>query len=87
MHAHPQQIPGPGKHLLGRLAGEGEQKNGGGRNPLFHQIGQTVDYRPGLAAPGPGNDQQRTFRGRNGSILGGIEFVFVIDEHENSVMR
>ena len=53
------QLSGTPQHLLGCLAGEGEQQNILGTHSLIQQIGNPVHKGTGLAASGSCNDQNR----------------------------
>ena len=74
-----QQMHRPGQHLPGGLAGEGQQQNSPGVHPLFHQIRQAVDQGAGLAAAGPGNDQDRSLQGSHRLVLGRVELLLIIN--------
>jgi hypothetical protein len=67
------------QHFLRRLAGEGEQKNGGRGHARLHQPGQTVDNGARFAAARPGNDQNRPRQSGGGFILRRIEIALVVD--------
>ena len=69
----------PGEHLPGGLAGKGEEQDGAGVHPLFHQIGQAIDQGAGLAAARPGDDQDRPLQSGHRLILSRIELLVVIN--------
>jgi len=63
---------GPGEHVAGGAAGEGQQQDPAGRHPLAAvQPRRPRDQRPGLPGARPGQHQQRTavLRGRPPLLL------------------
>ena len=65
----------PLDHLPGRTAGEREQEDPFGRDPLGHQPGDARAQRRGLARAGTREDQQRVARVRGSRTLLDVEFV------------
>ena len=74
-----EQVRGPGEHLPGGLAGEGEEQDIFRVHPLIHQISQTVHQGAGLAAPRPGDDQHRPICLGDGLVLGRVELALIVD--------
>ena len=75
-----EELCGPGEHLLGGLAGEGEEQDVFRVHPLFfHQVGQAVDQGAGLAAARAGDDQDRALGGGDGLVLGRVQFALIVD--------
>jgi hypothetical protein len=69
-----QQLPDPLAHLARRLVGEGDGEDALRRNPAgSDQVGDPVGQDPGLAAPGPGQHQQRPLGDLDGPALLRIE--------------
>ena len=53
------QVEGPGQHLVGRTAGEGEEEDAVGRHASIEQARHARDERPGLAGPRPCDHHER----------------------------
>ena len=58
-------------HLAGGLVGEGDGQDVARPHALLQQLGDAAGDDPGLAAAGPGQDQQRALDVRDGRLLGG----------------
>ncbi len=57
-------------HLVGGLVGEGDRQNAGTRDAVrFHQVRHAVRDDARLAAAGAGQQQERSFDVRDGSLL------------------
>jgi len=65
----------PLDHLPGRTAGECEQENPFGRDPLSHQPRHARAQRRGLAGAGTGKDQKRLAGVRGSRTLLDVQFV------------
>ncbi len=72
------------KHFPGGLVREGRQEDPLGRRTRIDQTGDPVGQRPRLAAPRPGDDQDRASLGRDDAVLLGIQIFFVIDRQRFS---
>ena len=66
-------------HFVGRLVGEGQRQDLAGRNAVPQQVGDAVRDDAGLAAAGPGQDQQRPVDVLDGLALGGGQVVETAD--------
>ena len=68
------QTRDPGAHLVGRLVGEGDGEDRLRRYvEIADQVGDAVSEDPGLAGPGSGHHQDRSFGGCHRFSLAGIE--------------
>jgi hypothetical protein len=70
----PHHQVGPGQHLLGRPAGEGQEQDPLGTNAALDKVGDPTGECEGLPAPGTGHDQERTPRVADGSLLLPVQF-------------
>ena len=60
----------PLPHLAGGLVGEGDGQDVVRLDALLQQVGDAAGDDAGLAAAGPGQDEQRSFEVRDGLALG-----------------
>ena len=61
-------------HRPRRLVGEGHRQDAVGADAAHpHQVGHPVSDHPGLAAPGPGGDQEGPLDGLDCLPLGGVQ--------------
>ena len=64
----------PLRHLVGRLAGEGERGDAGGLATAgAHEVGDTGADHAGLSGPGAGDDEDRSVRGGDRFALAFVE--------------
>ena len=63
------QLGDPSAHLVGRLVGERQRHDRGGRHTLGNQIGDPVSHHPRLPAAGPCQHQQRPLDVGSGGTL------------------
>ena len=75
-----QERLNPLQHLFGRPPGKGQQQDGGRVNPLLNHARHPEHQGAGLAAARPGQDQQRPPVGDGRLVLGGVEFLLVVDQ-------
>lgn len=67
------QVEGPGQHLVGGPAGEGEEEDALGRYTPIEQARQARDERPGLAGPGSRDHHERPLAMRRDRQLRVVE--------------
>ena len=70
----------PLQHLFGRPPGKGQQQDGGRVNALLNHARHPEHQGAGLAAARPGQDQQRALMADGRLVLGGVEFLLVVDQ-------
>ena len=64
----------PLRHLVGRLAGEGERRDAGGLATAgAHEVGDAGADHAGLSGPGAGDDEDRSVRGGDRFALAFVE--------------